>query len=417
MSEEKQSTELENEKIAISPAQHEDDIASLEREAREKREQVLKQEQEEKSAHPIQPTINKLKKRKKGNTTLFLAIIAVVLIFLAWGSNWIYRNFIWQPTEEKKQDESGEKNSTDHRKRTDLGKNNETEKEAGSQKTESTQEKQNSVEYTPHLSNTGLNKALFLIRANNGETSQGKMKTRRDEMTLLTSGITRPTGESSSTQKEIFLQEKENRVIPVRRIPYNPDLYIPENTAIPCSMDYRFVSDKAGKLRCTIAKDIWSASGNTKLIEKGTTAFGLYQSGELKQGEGRAFIMVTKLRTRQPPYLDIPLINTDAAGALGESGVDGWIDNHFWKRFGGALMVGMIPDIGAWAANNTGKKDRNTDYTENSRQAMAEMAKTTLENSINIPPTLYKNQGEIINLITGQDIDFSNIYTLRIKND
>lgn len=34
-----------------------------------------------------------------------------------------------------------------------------------------------------------------------------------------------------------------------------------------------------------------------------------------------------------------------------------------------------------------------------------------------IPPTLYKNQGEIINLITGEDIDFSNIYTLRLKND
>ncbi|MDH8660701.1 type IV secretion system protein VirB10, partial [Klebsiella pneumoniae] len=28
---------------------------------------------------------------------------------------------------------------------------------------------------------------------------------------------------------------------------------------------------------------------------------------------------------------------------------------------------------------------------------------------------LYKNQGEIINLITGEDIDFSNIYTLKIK--
>lgn len=45
------------------------------------------------------------------------------------------------------------------------------------------------------------------------------------------------------------------------------------------------------------------------------------------------------------------------------------------------------------------------------------MARTTLENSINIPPTLYKNQGEIINLITGRDIDFSGIYTLKMKNE
>lgn len=32
---------------------------------------------------------------------------------------------------------------------------------------------------------------------------------------------------------------------------------------------------------------------------------------------------------------------------------------------------------------------------------MADMARTTRENSINIQPTLYKNQGEIINLVSG----------------
>ena len=80
-------------------------------------------------------------------------------------------------------------------------------------------------------------------------------------------------------------------------------------------------------------------------------------------------------------------------------------------------LVGMISDIGTWASNSAGQKDRNTDYTENSRQAMADMTRTRLENTINIPPTLYKNQGEIINLITGQDIDFSGIYTLRMKNE
>ncbi|ENF2506332.1 VirB10/TraB/TrbI family type IV secretion system protein, partial [Cronobacter sakazakii] len=204
----------------------------------------------------------------------------------------------------------------------------------------------------------------------------------------------------------------------VRRIPFNPDLYIPENTSIPCSLDYRFVSDRAGKLRCTITTDIWSASGNTKLIEKGTSATGIYRTGGddgMRHGQGRAFVIITKLRTKQKPYLDIPMVDASAAGALGEAGMDGWVDNHFADRFAGALMVGMIPDVAAWASNSAGQKDRNTDYTENSRQAMADMARTTLENSINIPPTLYKNQGEIINLITGQDIDFSNIYTLRMK--
>lgn len=229
-----------------------------------------------------------------------------------------------------------------------------------------------------------------------------------------------PSGTSSTVQQNTTAPQPESSPAAVRRIPYNPDLYVPENTAIPCSLDYRFVSDRAGKIRCTIAEDIWSASGNTKLIEKETTASGVYQTGAetgMTHGEGRAFLIITKLRTRQHPYLDIPLVDTHAAGELGEAGVDGWIDTHFRERFGGALLVGMIPDIGAWASNSAGQKDRNTDYTENNRQAMADMARTTLENSINIPPTLYKNQGEIINLITGRDIDFSGIYTLRMKNE
>ncbi|MER0133010.1 TrbI/VirB10 family protein [Klebsiella pneumoniae] len=184
-------------------------------------------------------------------------------------------------------------------------------------------------------------------------------------------------------------------------------------------MDRRFVSDRAGKLRCTVTTDIWSASGNTKLIEKGTTASLLYRAiaeEGMKHGQGRAFIIATKLRNRQPPYLDIPLVDTSAAGDLGEAGVDGWIDSHFWERFGGALMVGMIPDIGAWASNSAGKKTA----IRTIRKTAAGYGRYGTYHAgeqHQYSPTLYKNQGEIINLITGEDIDFSNIYTLRLKND
>lgn len=43
------------------------------------------------------------------------------------------------------------------------------------------------------------------------------------------------------------------------------------------------------------------------------------------------------------------------------------------------------------------------------------MAKTTLENSISIPPTMYLNQGDVIGIMTGTDIDFSSVYQLRLK--
>ncbi|MFJ5431329.1 VirB10/TraB/TrbI family type IV secretion system protein [Pectobacterium actinidiae] len=401
--------------VRPSPAQTDDDIAALERQSRTKREAALLTEQDDEENDPLQPAVNKLKKRRRGKATAFLALAAVALIALAWAGNWVYRNLLWQPVEDKQRDAAPQPNRSDYRQRTDLGT-----QETGAKASEP-------AENSPRITIASgpemppqLDKAHFLVRRDgSAAAAQNPVRTRQQEMTQATADG-QPSGTSSIVQQNTTAPQPAPSPAAVQRIPYNPDLYVPENTAIPCSLDYRFVSDRAGKIRCTIAEDIWSASGNTKLIEKGTTASGVYQTGAetgMTQGQGRAFLIITKLRTRQPPYLDIPLIDTRAAGELGETGVDGWIDTHFSERFGGAILVGMIPDIGAWASNSAGQKDRNTDYTENSRQAMADMARTTLENSINIPPTLYKNQGEIINLITGQDIDFSGIYTLRMKNE
>ena len=67
------------------PTHKDDDIAALEREARAKREAVLHTWQDDDNNDPIQPTVNKLKKRQRGKATSFLAFAAVALIALAWG--------------------------------------------------------------------------------------------------------------------------------------------------------------------------------------------------------------------------------------------------------------------------------------------------------------------------------------------
>lgn len=240
------------------------------------------------------------------------------------------------------------------------------------------------------------------------------------------SGSGGSSSSASNTRNEENGSDKQAEVQPVNsgqpaqlskitRVPYDPNLFIPENTAIKCSLDRRFISDLAGKLVCTINEDVYSANRNVKLIEKGTAAYLMYKTGTFNHGQGAVFIAATKLRTRKEPFIDIPLIDTQAAGALGEAGASGWIDTHFADRFMGAMMVGMIPDV-AQAASGAAKsnKDNQTDYTANSRQAFADIAREAFANSVNIPPTLYKNQGEIITLIVGQDLDFSSIYKLKM---
>lgn len=425
--------------------QEEKSVAELEQEARQRREAELGGDDEEiESATPQRPEVSALNKRKKGKTAFASLVACLLLIMLAWVGTWFYKTYLRAPPQDKQTETTDNSKPSTSNVRKNLGqdaapyepeedKKSEVSKSDDAAKGGDSQESVNSA-----VAPMRLNKALALITTNTANASENTPTMTRQQEALSIVGkssnsteadsaptTTQPveTGTAGIDARNAKGDAEENdsrssspsTPSPVRRIPFNPDLYVPELTSVPCSMDYRFVSDRSGKLKCTIAKDIYSASGRVKLIEKGTEAHAEYRSGTLNHGQGSVFIIVNKLRTRQKPYLDIPLTDTNAAGELGEAGVSGWIDQHWIDRFGGALMVGVIPDGMAAVANTSGKTDRNTDYTENSRQSMAEMAKTTLDNSINIPPTLYKNQGEIINLIIGQDIDFSKVYKLKVK--
>ena len=110
-------------------------------------------------------------------------------------------------------------------------------------------------------------------------------------------------------------------------------------------------------------------------------------------------------------------VRIDALGAdgLGASGLPAWVDNHFWERFGGAMLLSFIDDGLAAASTHLAKSGSNNnsvsfDNTSSTGEKMAEIA---LENSINIPPTAYVNQGEILTVIVPRNIDFSSVYETR----
>lgn len=197
----------------------------------------------------------------------------------------------------------------------------------------------------------------------------------------------------------------------------DPNFLIPEGTYIPCSLNTKFTSDVTGRITCTISEDIYSANRAVKLIEKGTKAIGMYQGGNLKHGVGRMFVVWTKLRT--PDFKLIKLVDSQVVSQLGESGIDGWVDSHFFERFGGAILLSTAKDILKMTQDNRNKGNNSSSVSINTmgetKDAFLAIIEKMLENSINIPPTLYKNQGDIIGIMVGRDIDFSKVYQLQMK--
>ncbi|MCB4321493.1 type IV secretion system protein VirB10 [Alcaligenes sp. 13f] len=188
----------------------------------------------------------------------------------------------------------------------------------------------------------------------------------------------------------------------------NRNFLITQGTMIDCVMQTRLVTAQAGMLTCNATRDVMSANGKVVLIDAGTKFVG-YQSGGIVQGQPRAFVTWHRLETPNGVILNL---GSPGTGSLGEAGVDGAIDHHFWDRLGNAILLSLLGDLGDWASNQGSRGDGNIRF-DNTREGGQEVVAKILEHSLDIPPTLYKNQGERVGIMVARDLDFSKVYDLK----
>jgi len=164
-------------------------------------------------------------------------------------------------------------------------------------------------------------------------------------------------------------------------------------------------SDVAGFVSCVVERDVMSDSGQVVLMEKGTQVVGEYR-GSVRRGSKRMFALWTRAKT---PTGLIVALSSPATDAHGRSGFDGEIDNLFFERFGGALLLSIVGDAGQIAAAQLSQTDIQVNSIQRSGQSAAAIA---TEQSINTPPTLNKNQGERVSVFVARDLDFSSVYSV-----
>ncbi len=395
------------------PEKTEKTVADLEAEARERARSAMASQASEQNTPPGQPEVTRFRKASSRRTLLVSLLSLGALIALALGGDHFL--IALKRSDDKTLETSAPPStSTGQHERKNLGMDNNPFGLFGQDKQE-TATNNHPIQTAPPSEPPALNKAAALV---DSPISAAESTQRGNTQASQTA----PSGTQSKDTSATMSGTETNDVNPgvakgtsARRLGLDPNLYLPVDRYIPCSMMRRFVSDVGGRISCLIGEDVYSANHYVKLLPAGTVARGIYRTGALQHGRSRMFVIWTELRTPEPGSLQIPLVDTEATGPLGEAGISGWIDTHFWERFGNALMLSTVQDVAAAASDSAPGKDRNTDYTENTRAAASEMAKTALENSINIPPTMYLNQGDVIGIMTGTDIDFSSVYQLHLK--
>ncbi len=200
----------------------------------------------------------------------------------------------------------------------------------------------------------------------------------------------------------------------------NPDMVITEGTMIPCTLQTAIDSQLPGLVTCVVPIDIRGATGNVVLLDRGTKIVGQLESG-LLQGQNRVFVDWTRAET---PNHVIVTLDSPGSDELGRAGLPGAVNNHFWDRFGGALMLTLVQgglQAGTLAAAGNGNRNSTSQqaalgFVYAAQSNGQSVANTALANSINIPPTLTKNQGDTVSLIVAHDLDFSSVYRLRLDN-
>jgi type IV secretion system protein VirB10 len=187
-------------------------------------------------------------------------------------------------------------------------------------------------------------------------------------------------------------------------------LILPKGRTIDCALTVRVINEVAGMATCVLNSDVYSDNGRVVLLERGSEAVGEY-AATMAQGQRRLFLLWTRVKTPTGVVINL---NSPAADALGTSGLVGYVDNHWWDRLGAAFLLSLVQDgIGlATAMQAGGGGAQSLGIYQHSATTGNRMAELILQSTINIKPTLYKNQGDRGTIFVARDLDFSTVYEL-----
>lgn len=190
----------------------------------------------------------------------------------------------------------------------------------------------------------------------------------------------------------------------------NRSLTLPKGAAFTCALKTRVISAASGLVACQVLRHVYSDDGRVLLIERGSHVDGEYRIASVRPGAVRIPVLWTRIRT---PFGVTVEIDSPATGPLGESGIDGHVDNRWGERIGAAMLLSVIDDaVKLVIQSQSNDRQADTIVLPSTTSNTSKLAEKVLDSTINIPPLIYQNQGGIVGVYVARDVDFSSVYGL-----
>jgi type IV secretion system protein VirB10 len=222
--------------------------------------------------------------------------------------------------------------------------------------------------------------------------------------TLPPPGAVSEAGELSPLLRPSISATVRAQVLPTQR------LLLPKGAFIDCTLETAIDSTLPGMTTCVLATDTFGVDGHVVLLERGTKLVGETR-GQVQLGSARVFVLWTEART--PTGVIVPL-DSPGADELGRSGLPGSVNNHFWQRFGAAILVSVIDGAVEGAVQSSRGGNGTVIVNPSATQGVLT---EVLKGTVNIPPTVVKQQGDRIQVLVARDLDFRSVYELRSTAD
>ena len=215
------------------------------------------------------------------------------------------------------------------------------------------------------------------------------------------------SGPDSSTGPELgallrptAIASARAKVLPTQRF------LLAKGAFIDCTLETAINSTLPGMTTCITATDTFSSDGTVVLLERGTKLIGETR-GQVQQGSARVFVLWTEART--PTGIVVPL-DSPGTDELGRSGLPGQVSRHFWDRFGAAILISTLDGVVQAAVQSASRGGGPIIYNPSPAESVIT---DILKNTVNIPPTVTKRNGDRIQVFVARDVDFRTVYELR----
>ena len=213
-------------------------------------------------------------------------------------------------------------------------------------------------------------------------------------------------GDHGAANLAALLHAEVTPAVPAALLP-TQRLLLPQGSFIDCTLETAIDSTLPGMTTCITAADTFGADGKVVLLERGTKLVGETR-GEVRQGQARVFVLWIQART--PTGVVVPLASP-GTDELGRAGLAGEVERHFWQRFGAAMLISLID--GAVQAGVQASAARTGGTVIYAPSASEDVLTEVLKDTVAIPPTVVKHNGDRIQVLVARDLDFRSVYELR----